>query len=154
MASNYNRLYSSRKDQMNTISNVEVVNIQNEMEKARSLSPVKRSSSIDKVKGKKIAYKSDLEDIKAKIVDVEASILSIKNELICKQNDLEICVEKKLEEFKKFHESVKSEQLKNAIEDVKKGFNINSTKIGNELASLGLKIAELNDKISIIEEMI
>jgi ABC-type multidrug transport system ATPase subunit len=157
MSDAYSLLYSNKKNQLTSVPKQSINNINSELEKARSNSPKPQTREICINKGK-VAYEKDIEELKQKIELCETLNKQLETSLINTvsglRNDLELNVNSRLDEQKKFFESVKAENLKNAINDAVKSFNENIKNIASELVKHNDCLNELKSRIQSIEDVL
>jgi len=160
MSDAYSLLYSNKKNQMTGVNKPIVGNINIELEKARCNSPKPATRDVDSVKCPKgkVAYEKDIEEIKNKLHSCEESSknleLNLSHTMAELKNDLDVNLNSKLDEQKKFFESVKAESLKNAINDAVKNFNENIKNIASELVKHQDLLNELKSRVQTIEDVL
>jgi hypothetical protein len=151
------QLYHSRKEQLISDKKTFVGNIDTEIEKVRSQSPKPpaRECLIDP--SKKIAYKIDIEDLKKKVDKFEANTKAIETNLslsfVDLKNEISSVVESKMSEQQKYFDSMKIENLKNALNTSIKEINENLKNIACQLVAYKDEINILKSKISEIENL-
>ena len=163
MASQYN----SRKEQLTGTPKVNVGDVEIEIQKVRSSTP-KPVSRIQKeevvvpalssVQQKKIVYKHELEDIKSKIDLVESTHKEFKdnfNQVLDEhKKSLSDLVDVKMDENKKAIESLKIENLKNALNDSIAKMNEQLKAIASQLVNHGDAVNELKSRMADVEAIL
>lgn len=152
MSDIYSKIYENRKGQLQTDIKPVIGDIKVEIEKVRSSTPKKeRSASIEPKK--KIAYKCDVDELKIKLDNIQENFktLEIKFKNIVDETKKEL--EQQIEKQKNIFESVKSENLKNAVNDAVKSFNENIKNIANEMVNHLDSITELKTRVQDIESV-
>lgn len=166
-------VYNTRKEQLAGSKNVAVSSIDTEMSRVRGKSPkplqrLERSTTNEKqdeiskdVKEcrevKKVAYKSDLEEIKNKVSSFESVYASfeqtIKQLTEDNKNELLDLFNSKLDENKKQIESLKVESLKNVLNDSIAKMNEQLKRVSEELVNNLDAINELKSRIQTVEDL-
>ncbi|RTL06734.1 hypothetical protein EKK58_04325 [Candidatus Dependentiae bacterium] len=140
-------LYFRKKEQLsNSVNKNIIVDAGLEIEKKRAMSPVPivRSASIST--DKKVAYKSDIDDLSKKLEQLKNDIVSFndsKNELEKKQNELI----NKVDNVSKLIEATKVEGIKNSVNEAIK-------KMNDSLRNVCDEMIKHQDKLNAIESHI
>jgi len=146
-------LYFRKKEQLsNPVQKSSVVDSHIELEKKRASSPtpVARSSSISV--DKKIAFKTDIDDVSKKIdaLNVESTVVSAhQKELEAQISDLL----NKVDSLSKIIESTKYEQLKNTINDAILKMNASIRNVCDEMIKQQDKLSGIESQLTTIESM-
>ncbi len=136
-------LYFKKKEQLSSSQKIDPVNIDCEIEKKRSCSPVvARSASVAPERGK-IAYIKDLEEQKKDIEHIKKSVSKVEQDLsaLCASINN---IRDEMEKFSKCLEATKVQELKLTLNDSIK-------KINDSMKNLVDKLVEQTDKVSTIE---
>lgn len=156
-------LYNLKREALSGSQKQNVSNINVEIEKVRSQSPVplKRECK-DGEKGerlvKKMAFKSDIDELKQKFDKVEYNLKSIQTDIKFNLEDtkkeMQNLVNDTLGEQKKYFDTLKIENLKNALNNSIKEINENLKNIASQLVNHLDSINELKIRVQDLEEMI
>ena len=143
-------LYFKKKEQLNAPINKIVADATIEIEKKRALSPAPRSSSVIRM-DKKVMYKTDLDDIKAKLNVQSDSLNKQVNSLNADMNSQFAEIQKIVNSLSKNIESTKIETLKDSLNNAVKQQNDNMHKFSDELILHLNRLNELESRLLIIE---
>lgn len=146
MSENYQRLYTAKKESLSSAVKNRVVDVSNEMERARSSSPKPVERVPIERTNNKIAYKCELEELK---ILINASLESIK-----KNSDDVSSVKNSILELDSSIKKSNSENLKLVVNDAVKGFNENLKKVATEMIGHMDAINELKSRVESIESML
>lgn len=166
MSSVYTKLYNQKKEQFTSGEQKPVLgDINAEIEKVSGVSSA-RSNSVTRVvktdkTDRKLAYKSDIEEIKALIQIIEqkidecvsdrTKILLIKQKIDESISECKTDLEAKIEKQKALFESIKTENLKNIINDTVKQFNENIKNVASQMVTHLEHITEIKSRLDDIE---
>jgi len=146
MSENYQKLYMSKKENLSSAVKTRVVDVSNEMERARSSSPKPTERIPIERTNNKIAYKCELEELKLLI---SASLESIK-----KNSDDVLSIKNSMLELESSIKKSNTENLKTVVNDAVKGFNENLKKVATEMIGHMDAINELKSRVESIENML
>jgi len=154
MSDPYTRLYQSKKEQL-VGSNKSISDVKNSLESvSRSQTPLSRASSPQappSTPKKKIAYQNQLAEIKNDVIQV---LEDNKKLLEDNRKSCEEMIDSKLTEHRLFIESIKTDNLKNAMNDIVKQFNENVKSVGSELLKQSESLEALKDRVDEIDELL
>lgn len=180
MTDSYSKLYYTKKGQLSN-SGSSLGDVRNDLQRVSransaepvcrpSISEVKSEAKIDLVNTelvnvtnhevktvKKVAYMGHLDEVKKDISNMTSimeskhkDLLDLVDALI--KNTVEE-VDKKLDDHQKFLESVKSDNLKVALNEVIEQFNSNSKTVASQLKELSSKLDLLKQDLDNVKEM-
>ncbi len=150
-------LYNFKREALTSNAVKNVSNINDEIEKARSQSPLPVKKEC-KDTNKKLAFKSDIDDIKKSIDKIEDNIKNIQSEvkfsLEDNKKELTNFINDTLGEQKKYFDTLKIENLKGNLNLSIKDINSNLKNIASSLVSHLDSINELKSRVSELELMV
>lgn len=163
MSESYSKLYYSKKNQLSN-SNSTLSDVRQEIgrvSRTSSPQPISRTDTKECIEEKKecpkrkVMYMDKLEEVrsvlKVEVDEKNLKVLGMVEESV--KNALE-SVEKKLNENKTFLESVKSDNLKVALNEVIEQVNSNSKAVAEQLKNLSTQLEDLKGEINEIKEVL
>jgi phage-related minor tail protein len=131
--------------------------------RAGSVEPVSRSGSVDRhlsvenknkdeseTKKKKVAYKTEIIDLTAKLEDIQKDNNIIHTDLVNQLED----IKKSIESLKNTDEQNNSTKLKIKLDNFINSYNENELAHSEELKHLSQEINKLNQRLNDVEEVL
>lgn len=149
-------LYNFKRETLSGPKKQNLTNINVEIEKARSQSPLPPQCKT--ISNKKIAFKNDIDDLNLKISNIESSVKSIQSAVQYNLNDTKTEITNMVNEIisdqKKYFNTLKIENLKDTLDDSITKINTSLKNIAKQLIDHLDALNDLKSRVSTLEDML